>query len=567
MGIAAEHREIVPSNKPFPRLPFSARWQAWPVAQTSFAQQACLLSTVVCVMAFPQIHHWLLALASFTPLLGHLKAADPLPIGSHRELFVDDTVIESLSGGAELRLHHPVPQEIAILHDAPWEGSGSGYHSVFRDGNLYRMYYKAWQLTVTPPGKVNTSEHPLFCCYAESDDGIHWRKPELGLHDFKGSKANNIVLVSGKLGGANIDPGHPSVFKDENPAAPADAKYKAMVRSATPKGLIPLKSPDGIHWSTMSDTPVITDGAFDSQNLACWDGERGIYRAYWRYFTAGVTDEKNWKPGGIRAIRTATSKDFVHWENQADLAYVDSPPEQLYTNQVKPYFRAPQILLGFPTRYTERNWSESMRALPEREHREWRSKASQRYGTAITEGLMMASRDGINFKRWNEAFLPPGIEREGTWNYGHQYIAWHLVETKSALEGAPDELSIYAGENYWTGTSSALRRYTLRMDGFVSVNAPMKGGELVTKPLTFAGKTLSLNFTTSAAGGMQVEIQNADGSAIAEHALNDCPPIFGDSLDRKVTWNKGTDVSSLAGKSVRLRFVLNDADLFSFKFD
>jgi hypothetical protein len=208
-----------------------------------------------------------------------------------------------------------------------------------------------------------------------------------------------------------------------------------------------------------------------------------------------------------------------------------------------------------------------MRALPELEHREWRAKANQRYGTAVTEGLIMASRDGVKFKRWNEAFLPPGIERAGTWNYGHQYIAWHLVETKSALEGAPDELSLYAGENYWTGTSSALRRYALRLDGFVSVNAPMKGGELITKPLTFTGKALSLNFSTSAAGGMQVELRDADGKPIAGHALADCPPLFGDSVDRKVTWAGGSDVSALAGKPVRLRFVLNDADLYSFKFD
>ena len=140
------------------------------------------------------------------------------------------------------------------------------------------------------------------------------------------------------------------------------------------------------------------------------------------------------------------------------------------------------------------------------------------------------------------------------------------METKSALEGAPDELSLYATESYWTGNSSALRRYTLRMDGFVSVNAPFKGGELVTKPVTFTGKSLSLNFSSSAAGGVQVELQDAEGKAIADHALADCPPIFGDSLDRKVTWSGGGDVSALAGKPVKLRFVLNDADLFSYKF-
>ncbi len=167
----------------------------------------------------------------------------------------------------------------------------------------------------------------------------------------------------------------------------------------------------------MADSPVITSGAFDSQNLAFWDGARNEYRAYWRIFTQGVTDEKNWKPEGHRAIRTATSRNFIDWENQKDLTYEDSPIEHLYTNQVKPYHRAPHLLLGFPTRYVERGWSESMRALPEGDHREARAKASLRYGTAITEALLMTSRDGVAFKRWNEAFLPPGIERPGTWNY------------------------------------------------------------------------------------------------------------------------------------------------------
>ena len=490
---------------------------------------------------------------------------DVTDIGSRRELFVDGALIERLSGKAELRLHHPVPKDIALIHDAPWEGSGSGYHSIFKDGDKYRMYYKAWQLDVSDKG-VKTNAHPLFCCYAESDDGVHWKKPELGLHEFNGSKANNIVIASGKLGALNVDAGHPAVFKDDNPAASADARYKAIVRSNSPKGLHALKSPDGIHWSPMADAPIITDGAFDSQNLAFWDAERQEYRAYWRIFTAGVTDEKNWKPAGVRAIRTATSKDFLHWGPHTDVKYVDSPPEHLYTSQVKPYYRAPHLLIGFPTRYTDRGRSDSMRALPELENREWRAKGSERYGTAITEGLFMASRDGVMFKRWNEAFLPPGIEREGTWNYGHQYIAWHLVETKSALEGAPNELSLYAGENYWTGTSSALRRYTLRLDGFVSVQAPMSGGELVTKPIRFKGKKLALNFSTSAAGGVRVEIQDAEGRALPGFALDECPPIFGDAIERQVTWKNGGDVGSLAGKPVRLRFELKDADVFAYQF-
>ncbi|MCB1093194.1 MAG: hypothetical protein KDL87_16765, partial [Verrucomicrobiae bacterium] len=89
-------------------------------------------------------------------------AVDPTDIGTRRELFVDDALIESVSGGARLVLHHPEPREIALDHDAPWEGTGSGYHSVFRDGDKYRMYYKAWHLDVKD-GKVNTGSHPLYC--------------------------------------------------------------------------------------------------------------------------------------------------------------------------------------------------------------------------------------------------------------------------------------------------------------------------------------------------------------------------------------------------------------------
>ena len=493
--------------------------------------------------------------------------SDVVNIGTRLELFLDNYLIEKLAGKADLRLHHPEPTEDVLINDAPWEGSGCGYVSIFKDGDIYRMYYESWQLTVDENG-VRTDSHPLWTCYAESNDGIHWRKPKLGLFEFQGSKANNIVLTSDKIGNVSADGGHPAVFKDENPDASPDAKYKAFRLS---NGVIPFKSSDGIHWLPMSNVPVITNGAFDSQNLAFWDGVNGEYRAYWRYFTGGVTpmpyDPKTWLPSGVRAIRTATSKDFLHWENQSDLKYEDSPSEELYTSQVKPYYRAPHLLIGFPARYVDRGtWSESTRALPDRENREWRGKTARRYGTVVTESLLMASRDGVTFKRWNEAFLRPGIERPGTWAYGNQYIGWSMVETKSAFDGAPNELSFYATESYWTGTSDVIRRYTLRVDGFVSVNAPMSGGELITKPLRFTGNELMLNFSSSAAGGIQVEIQDETGKALPGFSLDDCPVIFGDTIERVVNWKNGSDVSALEGKPVRLRFVLKDADLFSFRF-
>jgi len=501
--------------------------------------------------------------AAATVFSASLAAEPPIDIGSRWELLVDDYLIARLGGGARQVLHHPVPREVVLVFDAPWEGSGCNYVSVFQDGHRYRMYYHGWQLTVTP-GKL-IHPHQLVTCYAESRDGIQWTKPDLGLVEFRGSKKNNIVLDTGRLGPLDIDAGHIAVFRDENPACPADARIKAVVLTRKPHGLAVLASPDGLRFRPMTDKPVITQGAFDSQNLAFWDPTLGAYRAYWRIFTAGVTTGEVWKPQGVRAIRTATSKDLFTWSDPVDLTYADSPPEHLYTNAIKPYYRAPHLLLGFPTRYVERPWSPSMEALPEREHRKLRWSVQPRFGTALTEGLFMTSRDGRHFRRWGEAFLRPGPERPGTWQYGQQYLAWHLVET-AAFEGTGRELSLYATESYWIGHATKLRRYTLRIDGFVSIQAPWSGGALVTRPLLFRGNKLLLNFSTSAAGGIRVEIQNPQGQPLPGFALEDCPEIFGDSLERPVVWKSGENVGKLAGQPVRLRFELRDADLYALRF-
>ncbi|MEY4938594.1 MAG: hypothetical protein RIQ93_329 [Verrucomicrobiota bacterium] len=487
-------------------------------------------------------------------------------IGNRRELFVDGYLISRLHGAARLELHRPIPRERVMVFDRPWEGASSNYHSIFQDGDRYRMYYRGSHLRFTD-GKLDERPHPYFIGYAESSDGINWRRPNVGLFEIDGSTENNVVLASGKYDGFQVALGDAaSMFKDENSAAPPGARYKALVRyhdRATGRnGLMAFKSADGLRWLPMTDELIITGDPFDSQNLAFWDPVRREYRAYWR----SSLDAPGTPRGKVRAIRTAVSKDFLKWEGRTQVTYVDSPPEEIYTNQIRPYHRAPHIFIGFPTRYLERPASAAMTALPNREHREMRSRIVPRYGLGITEGLLMASRDGVKFKRWKEAFLPPGIERDGTWNYGHQYIAWHIVETKSAIAGAPDELSLYAVEDYWTGRGSALRRYTLRLDGFVSVSAPMSGGEVVTRALRFDGRKLSLNFATSAAGSVRVEIQDADGRARPGFALDDCAPVFGDALDRSVHWKNGPDVSSLAGEMNRLRFVIEDGEIYSFQF-
>ena len=143
-----------------------------------------------------------------------------IELGGRRELFVDDFLIDKRDG-MELRLQQPVPREIVINSDAPWEGSGPDFYTVFRDGKIMRMYYMGWELTNEDASKLAFGSRPIFACYAESLDGIHWVKPELGLFEFLGSKKNNIVYSVPRLD--NFTP-----FKDTNPDCPPDERYKAL---------------------------------------------------------------------------------------------------------------------------------------------------------------------------------------------------------------------------------------------------------------------------------------------------------------------------------------------------
>ncbi|MBL8178328.1 MAG: hypothetical protein JNK48_26870, partial [Bryobacterales bacterium] len=307
------------------------------------------------------------------------QPAQPLALGSRLELMADRFLVERLSGAATHRLHHPTRENIALEHDAPWEGSGTGYHTVFQDGRLYRMYYKAWHLD--PYGKT---PRPVRIAYAESTDGIHWTKPILGLVEFDGSKRNNILLD--KVNGAECHDFSP--FPDPT----GKVRYRAMGFGRKPRGLYAFHSNDGIEWTLSAAEPVITEGAFDTQNIAFFDTSIGKYRAYLRDFREGK-----------RGIKMALSDDFLHWTKPEWLTYPGAPDEQLYTNQIKPYYRAPHLLIGFPSRYTDRGWIPATGHLPEPELRRQRSQDSLRYGSAVTDALFMTSRDGGSFHRWNEA--------------------------------------------------------------------------------------------------------------------------------------------------------------------
>jgi hypothetical protein len=475
------------------------------------------------------------------------SGAEPISLGLRREPLVDDALIESMEGALRLKLHHPHPEEVAIQFNQPWEGNASGYATVFQDGDRYRLYYRGHRYLIDePPLRQAQSE---AVCYAESQDGIHWEKPNLGLFKWPGANENNIIWM-GTPEAHNFAP-----FKDSNPNCPAAQRYKAIGGTVTSKGLWTFASADGIHWKRLSKGPVVTKGAFDSHNTVFWDAGQNRYSMYVRYFG-----------NGLRLIGWSHSHDFKTWTEPVGLDYPASPAQQMYTNQILPYYRAPHILFGFPTRYVAKPLTEHNRQLPPAELREKLINAAQRVGTDLTDGLFMSSRNGRSFRRWDEAFLRPGPEAKGRWIYGDNYQAWGLFESRTKVPENSPEISMLFEEGAWRDEIRRLRRYTIRLDGFVSLNASFAGGEMTTKPVTFSGSRLLVNYSTSAAGSLRVAILDSDGTAMPGFGLHDADELYGDTTSQSVSWTSNSDVSGLAGKPVRLRFQLTDGDLYSFQF-
>ncbi|MGB2823880.1 MAG: hypothetical protein WBF17_23070, partial [Phycisphaerae bacterium] len=358
--------------------------------------------------------------------------------------------------------------------------------------------------------------------YAESRDGVNWTRPDLGLHKVEQYPEGNVVLADRFLVNHNFTP-----FVDERPATPAEQRYKGLgglrygqrkelEKKYGPGGLHAFVSPDGIHWRKLQDQPVIPEswGAFDSQNVAFWSEAEQCYVCFFRTFVKG-----------FRSISRCTSRDFIHWTRPVAMN-ANLPGEHLYTNGTHPYFRAPHIYVALPTRFMAGR-------------------------SSITDVLFMTSRGGGGYDRtFLEAFIRPGLG-PGAWGNRSNYAAYHVVPT------GPAEMSIYVTFD---------RRYVLRTDGFASVHAAHDVGEMVTRPLTFSGDRLEINYSTSAAGSIRVEVQNPGGRAIAGFALEDFPPVYGDQISHVLAWKAGPDLAALAGKPVRLRFVMQDADLYSLRF-
>lgn len=463
-------------------------------------------------------------------------------LGKRRELFWDDYLPDLEKTTAFRRLNRPVLRECVFVLDSGKETTSISYPQLLKNENGYRLYYAAHD----GHGGGNLS-------VIESTDGKEWHRPNLNVCDCPTYPINNVVL--------NI-PDNMFVFYDPNPACPPEEKYKAI--GAYPRddetggGLVCFISADGYRFS--KSHVVTTDGHFDTLNTIIW--RDGRYSIYFRSFhDSNGNDAHEWNNENIRDVRVIHSTDFKTWTKQKLIRFTDALDYPLYTNNVSIYPRAPHMLIGFPTRYCERKvWTDNETQMASSAvKRTCYEKEEKRAGLAVTDCIFMCSRDGETWHRENEAFMTPGYENAHNWVYGDCYPSYDL------LDSGAENYYIYTIDNHRSrGVPKPLNRYEIRKDGFVCFRADETERVLVTKPLVFEGSKLHLNFATSAYGYIFVDVLDENGEPLSQKQSFE---IYGDTIDRTVLFEDGSDFSDFAGKPIRLRFRMRDASLFSLIFE
>ncbi len=430
---------------------------------------------------------------------------DVIRQGTRRELFVDDHMVERMRGDAHLHLHTPV------LTPRTAGAAQVCYSTVLYEGGIYRRYQRAVRRSYR--GERFDGHPGEYTEYLESSDGVRWKRPALDLVDLDGDPSRNAVLDGTARSSHNFTP-----FIDDHPRVRSARRYKALGGVHSGGGLYAWTSRDGLRWTKLRAKPVIAskEFAFDSQNVSFWSSEEGQYVCYFRTWETSH--------GWLRSISRCTSDDFVHWSEPVAMD-PNQPGEHLYTSGTHPYFRAPHIYIALPTRF-----------VPERGN--------------STDVLFMSSRAGQTHyaRTFTQAFIRPGLD-ERRWGNRANYAAWRVVPTSA------QEMSMYVND----------RRYVLRTDGFASLRGGARGGELLTRPFVCAGDQLCVNFSTSAAGSVGVEVRDAENRPLTGLALKDGEPLVGDAIERTVRW-KGA-LGAFVGKPVRLRFVVRDADVYAWNIE
>ena len=472
--------------------------------------------------------------------------SNPLALGTAKQLLFDDALVEAKEGFTTTMNPATRTNTPALAFEKPWESHGCSNPTVMLDEGVYKMWYSA-----------NGEDGVPRDCYATSTDGIHWKRPNIGLIDYQGSRENNIISL-------NLN--HGSIFKD--PSAEPEQRFKCILGAGkydyvsvygggarfrydeNPPdtwhygSVGGLYSPDGIHWTPCEK--LIMPWYTDTRNVAFWDDRLQKYVAYVRW-NEYLRAEDGAQRGSFdyRAIARSESADFENFPVPEKILEPDfDDPEDadmwgggLYDTAAVKYPFADDAYLIFTAAY---------------------------YHTTDALDIQLAtSRDGIHFARWREPFVRLGPA--GAFDSMMLYMGVGVLpigdELRLYYTGYDQPHDKVTGEEYRPAIGSAL----LRLDGFVSQDAGGQGGWLTTLPFTFEGNHLEVNMDGSARGWLKVEILDEGLQPLKGFTEADADRLGGSSTAQTVTWNGKQDLSALKGQTVRLRFVGQSVKLYAFQ--
>jgi hypothetical protein len=244
----------------------------------------------------------------------------------------------------------------------------------------------------------------------------------------------------------------------------------------------------------------------------------------------------------------------------APIDTLDPPEFDIYVTKAIKYPWAPDTYLAFPIAYfhyeVDTPLTRSILMNPERGK-----------GSGPIETQLSVSRDGLNWKRYPRPTYVGNGDHAG-WPVNQAYMAHGMVRRGDEIWQYYFGTEIYHSSYNRDESKSAVYRVVQRLDGFVSADTPYdREGILITKPLIFSGNHLVLNIDTDATGYAQVGFLDQNGKTIEGFGVDDCIYINGDFISTDVEWfEKGLDVSELAGKTVQLIFRMRGSKLYAFQF-
>lgn len=456
------------------------------------------------------------------------------PVGTGSVLFVGDERVESFT--RVTRVVHPgtktgdpaLPDGSrgAVLAGGSWDPNPRVSGTVLPGPTGgYRMWYTA---------SASTG-------YAESDDGIAWRRP-----------SPNSAIFSAAPGGVVENPRF-------NPADPASPRY-FMLYSLYParRAYAAASSRDGRTWTAMNSGNPIISG---------WDVGNVTYDPVRGRFVAMTKQWANSAPYGPRTVSLSTSQDFVTWTRPQLVFSADTRDHDMVVTKYPAEPQALSEIYGMPAvRYGEQYlglpWMFDIRKTPNRLGDPGADIGRQHIQLASSPDLLTWSRPN------RDDIITPGAA--GTWDWGY-----HLTGTTILNIGDQTRLyyGAFAGEHSCSGEleqqgvcvaqgGAKVGLVTWRKDRFVSFRAGSGGGSVTTRTLAPVGNQLVVNVNPGA-GQLRVEVLDADGVPVPGYTVNDAEPISADTLGQTARWGSATTLPTNGGR-IRLRFYLSDGDLYSY---